>query len=214
MRPFSAHCGLRRVPAEPKPAYPKGIVFDDPVAKFAEVLEGVGGVCVRVATAQEADARLRELEAYRGARQIASFVPGVGESTFDCSQSERPHDLKDLDFVILPGEFGVAENAAVWVPGSALGRHRVVFVIAQHLALVVNGHADRPQHAGSLRAGEAWRASACSSRGHRRPRTSSKRWSSAPTARAVARCFWSGEARGGRANCYAHYLFAHFTMTP
>jgi L-lactate dehydrogenase complex protein LldG len=126
------------VPGQPKPAYPKGVAFEDPVAKFAEVLEAVGGVCIRVANAQEADARLSELEAYQGARQIASFVPGVGESTFDCSTCERPHDLKDLDFVILPGEFGVAENAAVWVPGSALGRHRAVFVIAQHLALVVS----------------------------------------------------------------------------
>jgi L-lactate dehydrogenase complex protein LldG len=129
------------VPPEPKPEYPGGIVFEDRVAKFAEALEGVGGVCVRVATAQEADVRLRVLESYRGARQIASFVPGIGESTVDCSQSGKPHDLKSLDFAILAGEFGVAENAAVWIPGSALGRHRAVFVIAQHLALVVSGDA-------------------------------------------------------------------------
>jgi L-lactate dehydrogenase complex protein LldG len=126
------------VPTEPKPAYPKGVVFEDPVSKFAEVLESTGGVCVRAATAQEADERLRGLEAYRSARQIASFVPGVGESTFDCSKPERPHELKHLDLVILPGELGVAENAAVWVSGSTLGKHRAVFVIAQHLALVVN----------------------------------------------------------------------------
>jgi L-lactate dehydrogenase complex protein LldG len=44
-----------------------------------------------------------------------------------------------LDLVVLPGEFGVAENASVWVPGSGLGRHRVAFVIAQHLVLVVSG---------------------------------------------------------------------------
>jgi L-lactate dehydrogenase complex protein LldG len=122
---------------EPRPAYPKCIAFEDPVAKFAEVLEATGGVYIRVATAQEADARLRELEAYRSARQIASFIPGIGESTLDCSKIERPHELKSLDLAILPGEFGVAENAAVWVSGNTLGRHRVVFVIAQHLVLVV-----------------------------------------------------------------------------
>jgi L-lactate dehydrogenase complex protein LldG len=126
------------VPAEPKPACPQGIVFEDPVAKFAEVLASVGGVCVRVATADEAHMRLGEMDAYRDAMKIASFVPGVGESTFDCSQAKRPHDLKDLDLVVLPGEFGVAENAAVWIPGSALGRHRAAFVIAQHLVLVVS----------------------------------------------------------------------------
>jgi L-lactate dehydrogenase complex protein LldG len=126
------------VPAELKPAHPKGVVFEDPVAKFAEVLAALGGAFVRVATPQEADVRLRELEVIRAARQIASFVPGVGESTFHCSQAERPHDLKDLDLVILPGEFGVAENASVWVPGSVLGRHRAAFVIAQHMVLVVS----------------------------------------------------------------------------
>jgi L-lactate dehydrogenase complex protein LldG len=127
------------VPAEPRPEYPKCIAFEDSIAKFAEVLESTGGVCMRVATIEEADTRLRELEVFRGARQIASFVPGVGESTFDCSKPVRPHELKGLDLAILPGEFGVAENAAVWIAGSALGRHRAVFVIAQHLVLVVKG---------------------------------------------------------------------------
>jgi L-lactate dehydrogenase complex protein LldG len=122
---------------EPRPAYPKSVAFEDPVAKFAEVLAETGGLLLRVATVQEADARLRELEAYRSARLIASFIPGIGESTLDCSKIERPHELKGLDLVILPGEFGVAENAAVWVAGNALGRHRAVFVIAQHLVLVV-----------------------------------------------------------------------------
>ena len=38
----------------------------------------------------------------------------------------------------------VAENAAVWVAGSWLGRQRAIFVIAQHLVLVVP--ADRIVH--------------------------------------------------------------------
>jgi L-lactate dehydrogenase complex protein LldG len=125
------------VPEEPRPEYPKGIVFEDPVAKFAEVLAEAGGVCFRVATEREADTRLRELDAYRSARQITSFVAGIGESTYDISRIARPQELKSLDLVVLQGEFGVAENAAVWIPGSALGRHRVVVVIAQHLVLIV-----------------------------------------------------------------------------
>jgi L-lactate dehydrogenase complex protein LldG len=125
-------------PELPRPAAPKGIVYDDPVAKFAEVLQSVGGACVRVGSVAEADERLRQLQVYREARAIASLVSGVGESTFEWERAESPHDLKDLDLAILPGELGVAENAAVWIPGKALGRHRVVFVIAQHLALVLS----------------------------------------------------------------------------
>ncbi len=50
---------------------------------------------------------------------------------------QRPHELEGVDLAILPGEFGVAENGAVWVPGSSLGPHRAIFVIAEHLVLVV-----------------------------------------------------------------------------
>jgi L-lactate dehydrogenase complex protein LldG len=125
------------VPDEPKPAYPGSIHYKDPIFKFSEALEATGGLCIPVVTDQVADVRLRALEAYRGARQIASFVPGIGESTLDCSKIERPHELKSLDLAILPGEFGVAETAAVWISGNTLGKHRAVFVIAKHLVLVV-----------------------------------------------------------------------------
>jgi len=38
---------------------------------------------------------------------------------------------------MLPGELAVAENGAVWVDGRYL-HHRVVFVIPEHLVLVVD----------------------------------------------------------------------------
>jgi L-lactate dehydrogenase complex protein LldG len=129
------------LPEEPKSEYPAGHTFADPVAMFAEVLQGIGGSGIRVSSEGEADASLREFGIYRSARQIASFVPGIGESTIDCSKIDRPHELKSLDLAILPGEFGVAENAAVWVSGNMLGRHRAIFVIVQHLVLVIRGEA-------------------------------------------------------------------------
>ena len=48
-----------------------------------------------------------------------------------------PHQLADLDVAAIPGELGVAENGAVWIPGRNLGPHRAVFVIPEHLVLVV-----------------------------------------------------------------------------
>jgi L-lactate dehydrogenase complex protein LldG len=50
---------------------------------------------------------------------------------------KRPHELMGIDVAILGGEFGVAENGAVWVPGENLGRQRAVFVICEHLVLVL-----------------------------------------------------------------------------
>ena len=54
----------------------------------------------------------------------------------DLSEVDDPHDLENLDFVIYPGEFAVAENGAVWLTDRDL-RHRVVFFITQFLVLVV-----------------------------------------------------------------------------
>ena len=51
-------------------------------------------------------------------------------------QIDDPHQLADIDFAILPGEIAVAENAAVWV-NEARVRHRVIYFLCQHLALVV-----------------------------------------------------------------------------
>ena len=99
----------------------QGIQFADPVAKFAEMLASVGGVCVR-------GGDLRDLDVYKNAKRIVDAGASLGTD---------PHELADVDLAIVRAEFGVAENAAVWVPGENLGRHRALFVIAQHLILVV-----------------------------------------------------------------------------
>jgi len=137
-------------PESPLPEAPAGIVYDDPEKQFAEIFTSVGGKFVRVANLAEIDAELEKLEAYTQARKVASLVPGVGRAipgagganvdprTFvDLAALKDPHELEGLDFAIIPGEFGVAENGAVWVAGGALGPQRAIFVIAQHLALVV-----------------------------------------------------------------------------
>ena len=71
------------------------------------------------------------------ATRVVSLVPGLGRSNVDLTSVSDPHTLADLDLAILPGEFGVAENAAVWIDGRKLP-HRVVFVITNHLVLVVH----------------------------------------------------------------------------
>jgi L-lactate dehydrogenase complex protein LldG len=70
------------------------------------------------------------------AKQVVSTIPGVGKSTVDLNAIDDPHKLEDVDFAILPGQFGVAENAAVWVNDAGL-KHRVIYFLCQHLALVI-----------------------------------------------------------------------------
>lgn len=112
------------------------IRYPDPAAQFAEVLTSVGGRCEAVANLAELNARLEEIPAYREARTICSLVPGAGRSTLDAAAVDDPHQLEHVDFAILRGELAVAENAAVWVSDSGL-RHRVLYFLPQHLALVV-----------------------------------------------------------------------------
>jgi L-lactate dehydrogenase complex protein LldG len=114
-----------------------GVRFADPPQQFAESLKGVGGTCLRVPDRVAAQRALAELPAYAAAKKIVSLVPGVGQGNVDLGAIEDPHDLEGLDVAILPGELAVAENGAVWVEGRFL-QHRAVFVITEHLVLVVD----------------------------------------------------------------------------
>jgi L-lactate dehydrogenase complex protein LldG len=60
----------------------------------------------------------------------------VGRPTLELASVPDPHALQDLDVAVLRGEFAVAENGAVWLEGRTL-HHRAVFVITDHLVLVV-----------------------------------------------------------------------------
>ncbi len=112
------------------------IEYPDPAAQFAEVLASVGGRCVRAANREQANLELAGVAAYAEAKKIVSQVAGVGSGNVDLEAIADPHDLEDVDFAVLPGEFAVAENAAIWVTDAGL-KHRVAYFLSQHLALVV-----------------------------------------------------------------------------
>jgi L-lactate dehydrogenase complex protein LldG len=127
-------------PAElPDPAQ-AGITYPDRQRQFAELLESVGGRCLFVADLAELNLELAALPAYTAARRIVSLVPGAGTPNVDLAAVEDPHALADVDFAIAPGQFGVAENGAVWVTDEGV-RHRVVYFLVQHLALVLPAEA-------------------------------------------------------------------------
>jgi L-lactate dehydrogenase complex protein LldG len=114
-----------------------GVTFADPLAQLAQSVVAIGGACVRVADLAAAADAVAALPQVAAARKIVSLVPGVGLPNVDLGAVADPHALEDLDLAILPGQLAVAENAAVWVDGSVL-HHRAVFVITDHLVLVVH----------------------------------------------------------------------------
>jgi len=113
--------------------------YSDRTRQFTEMVEAVGGRCLVVADLDQLHHELAQLPAYVEAKKICSQVPGVGadRANLDLEKLTDPHEAEEIEFAILPGRFGVAENAAVWVDSKAVA-HRVAFFISQHLALVIS----------------------------------------------------------------------------
>lgn len=120
----------------PLPAPPAAITYDDPLGHFAATLAGVGGTFLRVQDESALAPAVAGLDVSRTASRLASVVPAV-PGNVDLASLRDPHELEGIDLAVLAGEFAVAENGAVWVPGRSLGPHRVLFVIAQHLVVVI-----------------------------------------------------------------------------
>jgi L-lactate dehydrogenase complex protein LldG len=114
--------------------------YDDPRAKFIEVFEAVGGKAIVAHSSVDLNDQLQKLPQLSAAKKVASLVPGIGSSNVDPTDVDSPHELADVDVAILPGEFAVAENAAVWVTDHNMS-HRVLYFLCQHLVLVVPANA-------------------------------------------------------------------------
>jgi L-lactate dehydrogenase complex protein LldG len=112
------------------------IQYDQPLKTLSEVLKSVGGSCTHVQNVSEIDALLSQIPQWQTAKRVFSSVEGLsGNVRLD--DIDDPHKLEDLDFVIYPGQFAVAENGAIWITDEQL-KHRVIFFITQYLVLVLS----------------------------------------------------------------------------
>jgi L-lactate dehydrogenase complex protein LldG len=108
--------------------------FENLYEKFADTLNFVGGKAIEVADYEAIKADIREH--YQGVSNIATTIPELTElADFSLNVSD-PHELEMLNLAIIEGDFGVAENAAVWVSEKHLP-HRVLPMITQYLVIVL-----------------------------------------------------------------------------
>jgi L-lactate dehydrogenase complex protein LldG len=110
--------------------------YQDRASQFSDVLQAVGGRAVRVRNLEEVNRELDQLPAYAEARKVCSLVDGIRKANVRIEEATDPHQLEDVDFFVAAGQFGVAENAAVWITDQGV-RHRVLYFLSQHLALVL-----------------------------------------------------------------------------
>lgn len=112
------------------------IEYADPVKQFSTMVEFAGGRCMRLQNISELPGHLQQWAEWQQAQRIFSRIDEV-PGNVQLESFAEPHALNDLDFVVYPAEFAVAENGAVWLTDRDL-RHRVLFFIAQFLVLVVD----------------------------------------------------------------------------
>ncbi|MGI4867862.1 MAG: LutC/YkgG family protein [Janthinobacterium lividum] len=105
---------------------------DDSLARFSTVLASIGGEVMQLTSLDALEDTVHEL--WPAAKLIASplFKP-----TLNINVNTPTDVLADVDLAVLPGEIGVAENGAVWLPETNM-LHRALPTVTQHLALVLD----------------------------------------------------------------------------
>jgi L-lactate dehydrogenase complex protein LldG len=101
--------------------------------KYINVLTAIGGVANVVNGYAEIENIIRQ--EYKEAQRIISLykelsMPGGAEKYAD------PHELETADLAVINAQFGVAENAAVWITDDVLPQ-RVLPFITQQLAVII-----------------------------------------------------------------------------
>jgi len=111
----------------------------DLVQKFTEILEGIGGTVLEVSDFEEIKKYI--ISNYPINARVISTLPEFSESKD--WQIADPHTLKDADFLIIKGQFAVAENGAIWLTETEMGQ-RVAPFITQYLAIIIEKSAILP----------------------------------------------------------------------
>jgi len=110
------------------------VVYPNPVEKFTTVLQGIGATVINAGSLHEVAQYIHST--FPAPARIISVVPELAVNTAANDFTQKPHSMENVELAVLHGQFGVAENGAVWITDSAMGDRALPF-IAAHLALVI-----------------------------------------------------------------------------
>jgi len=111
----------------------KAITYPDPLLQFMNMTKSVGGNAIEVESGRDVNELIREL--YPDAKEIASNLPEITIATRNPDDVGRARDLNGTDVGIIRGEFGVAENACVWIPQTM--KEKAVCFISENLVILL-----------------------------------------------------------------------------
>ena len=111
----------------------KGITYPDPLVQFIKMTESVGGHVIEVEEGQDVNQLVKDM--YPDAKEIASNLPEITIATRNPDEVGRARDLNGTDVGIIRGQFGVAENACVWIPQTM--KEKAVCFISENLVILL-----------------------------------------------------------------------------
>lgn len=85
----------------------------DVLTTFKDKVALVGGKIFELDAIKNMDIKIKSL--YPNASKIISCTKESNLGTVSISEKTNPHELESIDLAIVKGEFGVAENGAVWI---------------------------------------------------------------------------------------------------
>ena len=109
------------------------ITYNDPLVQFIKMTESVGGHVIEVKEDQDINKIVKDI--YPDAKEIASNLPEVTIATRNPDSVGRARDLNGTDVGIIRGQFGVAENACVWIPQTM--KEKVICFISENLVILL-----------------------------------------------------------------------------
>jgi L-lactate dehydrogenase complex protein LldG len=108
--------------------------YADPLAQFISMTQSVGGKVVELQAGDDINQLIRSL--YPDAKEIASSLPEITIATRNPDTTPTAQSLNGTDVGIVRGEFGVAENACVWIPQTM--KERAVCFISENLVILLS----------------------------------------------------------------------------
>ena len=111
----------------------KAITYPNPLVQFVKMSEMVGGQVIEVDAGRDVNVLIHEL--FPDAKEIASNLPEITIATRNPDNVGRARDLNGTDVGIIRGEFGVAENACVWIPQTM--KEKAVMFISENLVILL-----------------------------------------------------------------------------
>ena len=111
----------------------QAVTYPNPLLQFMNMTKSVGGNAIEVEAGRDVNELIREL--FPDAKEIASNLPEITIATRNPDDVGRARDLNGTDVGIIRGQFGVAENACIWIPQTM--KEKAVCFISENLIILL-----------------------------------------------------------------------------